>query len=146
MKFISSSNSLDSFELAILGYGKASTTWRDRNRLQCRFSTFWKQKADTQSAPLHTWELKRLLSGLRLLWSKTTNHVAVTFSEPGLSVEAKALPNDQFCLQIQLDRALTPAWHTYPDFPMEMDLFLSRNQLQEAIQDLSGAVASYPER
>ena len=93
MKFVSSSGTLDSFELAILGYSQATKTWRDRNRLQCRFSTSWRQKADTQSALLQTWEVKRLLSGLRSLWDKATNHVTLTFSEPGLSVEAKALPS-----------------------------------------------------
>ena len=146
MKFVSSSDSPDSFELAILGYSKATTTWRDRNRLQCRFSTFWRQKTDTQLARLHTWEVKRLLSGLRSLWNKATNHVALTFSEPGLSLEAKALPDDNYRLQIQLDRDLTPPWHTYSDFPLEVDILLSRSQLQEAIQELSGQVDSYPER
>lgn len=146
MKFVSSSGSLDSFELAIVGYGKTTKTWRDRNRLQCRFSTLWRQKTDTQSAPLHTWEVKRLLSGLRSLWNRATNYVDFTSSEPGLSVEAKALPNDKYRLQIQLDHALTPSWHAYPDFPVEMDILLSRAQLQEAIQELSGQVDSYPER
>ena len=146
MKLISSTGPPDSFELAILGYGKGATTWRDRNRLQCRFSTFWRQKADTQSAPLQTWEVNRLLTNLRSLWSKATDHIALSFSEPGLSMEAQALPDDQYRLQIQLDHALTPAWHTYPDFPMEMDILLSRHQLQEAIQDLSGQMDAYPER
>lgn len=146
MKIISSTGSFDSFELAILGYGKSVKTWRDRNRLQCRFSTFWRQKADIQSAPLQTWEVNRLLNNLRSLWSKATDHIALTFSEPGLSMEAQALPDDQYRLQIQLDHDLTPSWHTYPDFPMEMDILLSRHQLQEAIQDLSGQMATYPER
>ncbi|MFD2932995.1 WapI family immunity protein [Spirosoma flavum] len=146
MKFVSSSDSPDSFELAILGYGKTTSNWRDRNRLQCRFSTLWGQKTDIQSARLHTWEVKRLLSGLRSLWNKATNHVALTFSEPGLSLDAKALPDDKYRLQIQLGHNLTPAWHTYPDFPVEMDILLSRNQLQEAIQELSGQVDTYPER
>ncbi|UFH53237.1 hypothetical protein [Spirosoma sp. KNUC1025] len=146
MKFISSSDSIDSFEFAILGYGKTTTTWRDRNKLQCRFSTMWRQKSDTQLAPLQTWEVKRLLSGLRSLWTKAANYVTVTFSEPGLSVEAKALPDDKYRLQIQLDHKLIPSWHTYPDFPMEMDILLNRNQLQEAIQELSGQIDTYPER
>ncbi|SFC78057.1 WapI family immunity protein [Spirosoma endophyticum] len=146
MKLVSSSGTLDSFELAILGYGKATTTWRDRNRLQCRFSTFWRQKADTQSIPLQTWEVNRLLSGLRSLWNKATNHVALTFSEPGLSMEAKALPGDKYSLQIQLADTLTPSWHAYPDFPLEVDILLSRNQLQEAIHELSGELTTYPER
>lgn len=146
MKLVSSSGTSDSFELSILGYGKATTTWRDRNRLQCRFSTFWRQKTDTQSIPLHTWEVNRLLSGLRSLWNKATNHVALTFSEPGLSMEAKALPDDKYSLQIQLGDTLTPSWHVYPDFPLEVDILLSRNQLQEAIHELSGELTTYPER
>ncbi|AKD56772.1 WapI family immunity protein [Spirosoma radiotolerans] len=146
MKFISSANSLDSFEFAILGYGQATKSWRDRNRLQCRFSTFWRQQTDTQSARLHTWEVKRLLTGLRSLWNKATNHVALTFSEPGLSMHAKALSDDSYRLQIQLGHDLTPAWHEYPDFPVEMDIVLSRTQLQEAIQELSGQIETYPER
>ena len=146
MKFVSSVNSLDSFEFAILGYGQATKSWRDRNRLQCRFSTFWRQQADTQSARLHTWEVKRLLTGLRSLWNKATNHVALTFSEPGLSMDAKALSDDSYRLQIQLGHDLTPSWHDYPDFPVEMDLVLSRTQLHEAIQELSGQIETYPER
>lgn len=146
MKFVSSSNSLDSFELAILGYAKKTTTWRDRNRLQCRFSMLWRQQTDTQLARLHTWEVKRLLVGLRSLWNKATNHVALTFSEPGLSMAAKALPDDNYRLQIQLGHDLAPSWHAYPDFPLEMDILLSRTQLQEAIQELSGQVDTYPER
>ncbi len=146
MKFVSSSDSPGSFELAILGYGKTTTTWRDRNRLQCRFSTLWGQKADTQLARLHTWEVRRLLVGLRSLWNKATNHVALTFSEPGLSMDAKAIANDKYRLQIQLGHDLTPSWHEYPDFPLEMDIVLSRNQLQEAIKDLSNQVETFPER
>jgi hypothetical protein len=146
MKFVSSSGTRDSFELAILGYGKTTSSWRDRNRLQCRFSTLWRQQADTQSAKLHTWEVRRLLVGLRSLWDKATNHVALSFSEPGLRMDAKALPNEKYRLQIQLGHDLTPAWHAYPDFPVEMDILLSRTQLQEAIQELSGQVETYPER
>ena len=146
MKFTSSSGSPDAFELAIVGYGKATTTWRDRNQLQCRFSTFRGQKSDYQSLPLHTWEVKRLLSGLRSLWTKASSRVSLTFSEPGLCMEAKALTEDEYCLQIQLDHALTPSWHTYPGFPVEMDIFLNRKQLQEAIQELSSQMDAYPER
>ena len=146
MKFVSSTDSTDSFELAILGYGAVTTTWRDRNRLQCRFSTLWRQKTDTQLALLQTWEVKRMLVGLRSLWTKAANRMTIHFSEPGLSMEAQALPDDQYRLQIQLDGSLTPSWHDYPDFPLEVDILLNRNQLQEAIQDLSGQVASYPER
>lgn len=143
MKLISSAGS---FELSILGYGKSTANWRDRNRLQCQVSTHWRQQADTQSAPLHTWEVNRLLKGLSALWEKAVNHVVLTFSEPGLSLEATALPDDKYRLHIQLDHALTPAWHLYPEFPVEMNLMLSRKQLQQAIQDLSGEVATFPER
>ncbi|MBD2704908.1 hypothetical protein IC229_30025 [Spirosoma sp. BT702] len=146
MKLISSSGSLDSFELSILGYGTASTTWRDRNRLQCRVSTFWRQKSDTQSAPLQTWEVKRLLSGLRSLWNKAANRITFNFSEPGLSMEAKTMAENTYQLQIQLGHSLKPAWDAYPDVPIEVTILLDRNQLQEAIQDLSGQVATYPER
>lgn len=143
MKLISPSGS---FELSILGYGKKVANWRDRNSLQCRFSTLWRQQTDTQSAPLHTWEVNRLLNGLRSLWNKAANRMTLSFVEPGLSLEATALPDENYRLQIQLDRTLTPSWHTYPDFPMEMDILLDRGQLQEAIQDLSGQLANYPER
>jgi hypothetical protein len=135
-----------SFELSIVGYSQKTANWRDRNKLQCRFSTFWGQKGDTQSLPLQTWEISRLLTNLRSLSNKVVNRIDLTFSEPGLSVEAVTLPNGNYRLQIQLDHALTPSWHTYPDFPMEMDMVLTRNQLQEAIQSLSEQLASYPER
>ncbi|AQG78494.1 hypothetical protein [Spirosoma montaniterrae] len=143
MKFTSS---LGSFELSIVGYGKKVSNWRERNRLQCRFSTHWRQQTDTQSVPLQTWEVSRLLSGLRSLWNKAANHIELTFTNPGLSVEATALPNEQYRLQIQLDNELTPSWHQYPDFPVSMDMTLNRNQLQEAIKDLSGQLAAFPER
>jgi hypothetical protein len=143
MKFISSTGS---FELSILGYGNTTTTWRDRNKLSCRFSTLWRQRSHIQSAPLQTWEVKRLLSGLRSLWNKASNHVALNFSNPGLSVEGKALSGEQYQLQIQLDNALTSDWHAYPDFPVEFDITLDRAQLQEAIQELSGQLETYPER
>jgi hypothetical protein len=143
MKFISSSGS---FEFSIVGYGNKTTNWRERNNLRCRVSTIWRQQHDSQATPLQTWEVRRLVSSLRSLWNKAVNHVALTFSEPGLSVEATALPGDNYKLQIQLDHALTPAWHAYPDFPLEMDMLLNRKQLDEAIQDLSGQLASYPER
>lgn len=146
MKFVSSSDSPDAFELAILGYGTLTNTWRDRNLLQCRFSMFRGKQSDYHSAPLQTWEIKRLLTGLRSLWSKAASRLTLTFSEPGLCMDARALPNDAYQLQIQLDHALTPSWHTYPDFPVEMDICLSRTQLQEAIQELSSQVESYPER
>ena len=135
-----------SFELSILGYGSDVTNWRERNSLLCRLSTKWSQKTDSQSLPMKTWEVKRLLNALKLLWNKAANHIDVTFAEPGLSVEATALPDDRYRLQIQLDHALTPAWHSYPDFPVELDLLLDRSQLQAAIGELSGQLASYPER
>ena len=143
MKLLSSSGS---FELSILGYGSEVTNWRERNSLLCRFSTKWRQQTDSQAVPLKTWEVNRLLTGLRSLWSRAVSHVDVTFSEPGLSVEATALPDENYELQIQLDHALTPSWHGYPDFPVAISLLLSRMQLQEAIRDLSGQLASYPER
>lgn len=146
MKLVSSSDSHNSFELAILGYGETAKTWRDRNQLQCRFSTFWNKRADIQLFPMHTWELNRLLRGLSSLWSKVTNHLAITFSEPGLSLEAKALPDGKYRLQILLDHAFTPTWHMYPDFPVEMDIVLNQSQLQEAIKELSDQLATYPER
>ncbi|MFD2570589.1 hypothetical protein ACFSUS_08095 [Spirosoma soli] len=143
MKFLSPSGS---FELSIVGYGKKETNWRDRNRLQCRFSTFWRQQRDTQSALLQTWEVSRLLNGLQSLWNKATNHITLSFSEPGLSLEATALSDDTYRVQIQLDHDLAPSWHPYPDFPMEMSMLLNRAQLRKAVQDLSGQLATYPER
>ena len=110
------------------------------------FPRFGDRRLIHSLARLHTWEVKRLLIGLRALWNKATNHVALTFSEPGLSMDAKAMPNDKYRLQIQLGHDLTPSWHEYPDFPLEMDIMLSRNQLQEAIQDLSGQIETFPER
>ena len=143
MQFISSSGS---FEFSILGYGPKTTNWRERNNLRCRVSTMWRQHTDSQSTPLQTWEVRRVLSSLRSLWGKAANHVALTFSEPGLSVEASALPGGNYRLKIQLDHALTPNWHIYPDFPLEMDMLLSRSELDAAIQDLSGQLAVFPER
>lgn len=143
MKLLSPSGS---FELSILGYSSEIANWRERNNLLCRFSTNWRQQTDSQSAPLKTWEVNRLLNGLRSLWSRAVSHVGFTFSEPGLSVEATALPDEKYRLQIQLDHTLTPSWHRYPDFPVELNMLLNRAQLQEAIRDLSGELASYPER
>ena len=143
MKILFSSGS---FELSILGYSSEGANWRDRNNLLCRFSTNWRQQSDSQSVPLKTWEVNRLLSGLRSLWNRAASHIDFTFSEPGLSVEATALPNEKYRLQIQLDHALRPSWHSYPDFPVELNMLLNRTQLQEAIRDLSGQLASYPER
>ncbi|MCK8492591.1 MULTISPECIES: WapI family immunity protein [Spirosoma] len=143
MKFISSAGS---FEFSIVGYGAKTTNWRERNNLQCQVSTIWRQHHDSQATPLQTWEVQRLLSGLRSLSHKAANHITLTFSQSGLSLDATALPGDKYRLQIQLDHALTPAWHPYPDFPLEMDMVLNRKQLDEAIRDLSGQLATYPER
>ena len=143
MKLLSSSGS---FELSILGYGNEVSTWHERNNLLCRFSTKWRQQTDSQSVPLKTWEVSRLVNGLKSLWSRTVNRIDFTFSEPGLSVEAIALSNEKYQLQIQLDHGLTPSWHSYPGFPVELNVLLNRTQLQEAIQDLSNQLASYPER
>ncbi|WP_128543885.1 WapI family immunity protein [Larkinella soli] len=138
--------STGSFELLIKGYGRKSTNWRERNSLLCELSTQWQEESHKQSAPLHTWEINRLINGLKLLWKRAVPHVTLTFSEPGLSMEAAALPDEQFHLQIQLDRAMAPSWHPYPDFPLLLDLTLTRNQLREAIRDLSLQLSSYPER
>ncbi|QKZ15308.1 hypothetical protein [Spirosoma sp. KUDC1026] len=140
------SSSTGTFELAILGYGHKSSNWRDRNRLQCQVSTNWLKQVDSQSAPLQTWEVGRLLSGLRSLWDKATTHLVMTFAESGLSLEAIAMPNDKYRLQIQLNNALMPNWHAYPDFPLQMDMLLNRPQLQAAINDLASQAAIYPER
>lgn len=143
MKLLSS---YGSFELSILGYGNEVASWHGQNSLLCRFSTNWRQQSDTQSVPLKTWEVSRLVNGLRSLWNRAVSHIDFTFSEPGLSVEATALPNEKYQLQIQLDHQLTPSWHSYPGFPVELNVLLNRAQLQEAIQDLSNQLASYPER
>lgn len=140
------SSSSGSFELSILGYGSEVASWRERNNLLCRFSTNWRQQTDSHSVPLKTWEVSRLVNGLRSLWNRAVNHIDFTFSVPGLSVEATALPNEKYQLQIQLDHGLTPSWHGYPGFPVELNVLLNRAQLQEAIQDLSSQLASYPER
>lgn len=140
------SSSTGSFELQIIGYGVKGSGWRDRNSLLCELSTEWQQKLYKQSAPLQTWEIKRLINGLKLLGNRAINHVTVSFAEPGLNVEAAALPNEQYHLQIQLDHALTPSWHPYPDFPLLMDITLTRFQLREAIRDLVRQLALFPER
>ncbi|GAB3746869.1 WapI family immunity protein [Spirosoma pomorum] len=140
------SSSTGTFELAILGYGQKASNWRDRNRLQCQVSTKWSKQADSQATPLQTWEVGRLLRGLRSLWEKAADHLVMTFAESGLSLEAVAMPNNKYRLQIQLNNALTPNWHAYPDFPLQMDMLLSRTQLQTAINDLARQAAVYPER
>lgn len=134
-----------SFELSILGYSEKTANWRDRNKLRCRISTLWRKQYDSQAAPLQTWEVSRLLTGLQAIWNKAAWHLTLSFNT-GLSLDLTALTNDNYRLQIQLDRTLTPVWHPYPDFPLELDLLLSQTQLAEAIQDLSGQLASYPER
>ncbi|MGM9508257.1 WapI family immunity protein [Larkinella sp. GY13] len=139
-------SSTGSFELSIKGYGVKATNWRERNSLLCELSTEWQKESYTQSAPLQTYEIKRLINGLKLLWSRAINHVTVSFSEPGLNVEASSLPNEQYRLQIQLDGTLTPSWHPYPDFPLLMDVTLTRFQLREAIRDLVNQLALFPER
>jgi hypothetical protein len=106
----------------------------------------WRQQVDTQAAPMRTWEVQRLVNVLRSLWSKATNRVSMSFAEPGLAVDGVALPNDQYRLHIQFGQSITPTWHQYPDFPLEMDMLLSRKQLQEAIQELSMQLDTYPEQ
>jgi hypothetical protein len=39
-----------------------------------------------------------------------------------------------------------PNWHSYPDFPLQMDMLLSHSQLQTAISDLARQADTYPER
>ncbi|GAB3258730.1 hypothetical protein GCM10027347_22280 [Larkinella harenae] len=139
-------NSTGSFELAIKGYGIQGSNWRDRNSLQCELSTEFQKKLHTQLTPLQTWEIKRLINGLKLLWNRAIPHVTVSFAEPGLNVEASSLPNEQYHLQIQLDHALTPSWHPYPEFPCLLDVTLTRFQLREAIRDLVRQLDLFPER
>lgn len=143
MKLISSTGS---FELSIKGYGVKGSSWRDRNSLLCELSTEFQKQLYTQSAPLQTWEIKRLINGLKLLWNRAIPHVTVSFTEPGLNVEASSLPNEQYRLQIQLDHALIPSWHPYPEFPLLLDVTLTRFQLREVIRDLGRQLALFPER
>ncbi|MFC5408673.1 hypothetical protein ACFPMF_05105 [Larkinella bovis] len=139
-------SSTGSFELSIKGYGVKGTSWRDRNSLLCELSTEWQKEIYTQSAPLQTWEIKRLINGLKLLWNRAIPHLTVSFSEPGLNVEASSLPNELYLLQIQLDHTLMPDWHPYPEFPVLLDITLTRYQLREAIRDLVSQLALFPER
>lgn len=134
------------FQLSILGYGEQSGGWRDRNVLRCLVSTKWATRSDSQNAPLQTYDVHRLLGGLKSVWKRVSRHLTITFPQPGLSFDVTALPNEQYRLQVQFSNGLLPAWHPYPDFPLEMDLTLSREQLGDAIQALSGELASYPER
>ncbi len=144
MKFTSST---DSFELAILGYGNQTRNWRDRNHLNCRVSASWQhQPGSDQPAPLQTWEVSRLLCGLQSLLNQTTTYVNLTTAESGLSVEVSALPGDTYRVQVQFDHALTPCWHTYPDFPVEMNMTLNRGQLSQAAQELADEMAQFPQR
>lgn len=144
MKFTSATNS---FELAILGYGSQTRNLRDRNHLNCRVVASWQhQPGSDQSAPLQTWEVNRLLGGLQSLLDQTTTHITLTTAESGLSVEVSARSNDTYWLQVQLDHALTPGWHLYPDFPVEMSMILSRCQLSQAAQELADEVALFPQR
>ncbi|MGA0560549.1 WapI family immunity protein [Larkinella sp. VNQ87] len=135
-----------SFQLSIKGYGVKGTHWRDRNSLQCELSTEWQKQFHTQLAPLQTWEIKRLINGLKLLVSRAVNHVTISFNEPGLNVEAKSLSNESFHLQIQLDHSMAPSWHPYPDFPLLVDVTLTRIQLRDIIRDLVRQLALFPER
>ena len=144
MKFISPT---DSFELAILSYGNQTRNWRDRNHLNCRVLASWQhQPISDQSTPLQTWEVSRLLDGLQSLLNQTTTYVNLTTAESGLSVEVSALPGDAYRVQVQLNQALTPCWHIYPDFPVEMNMTLSRWQLSQAAQELAGEIAQFPQR
>ncbi len=139
-------SSTSSFELSINGYTAQTANWRERNSLSCNISTMWRQQRDTQAAPMHTWEVRRLVNVMKSLWSKAANRASMSFASPGLAVDGVALPNDQYRLHFQFSQSITPAWHPYPDFPLEMDMLLSHKQLQEAIQELSTQLAIYPER
>lgn len=140
------SSTTGSFRLSIMGYGIDPANWRDRNRLRCQVATRWFKQRDIQVAPLQTWEVNRLIDNLQSLWNRLTSHVSITFAEPGLSFDATALPDEKYRVHIQLDHALTPAWHPYADFPLELTLHLNRLQLRKAIRDLTHQLASYPER
>ncbi len=139
-------SSLGSFELSILGYSQQGSNWRGRNNLNCRVSTLWQKNTDTQTAPLQTYELARLLTDLEALLSRRTSRISTNFAEPGLSVDISALPNQTYACQIQLDHDLTPSWNAYPDFPVEMSMVLTRIQLEEVISQLSRQLAAFPER
>ncbi|OIN59627.1 WapI family immunity protein [Arsenicibacter rosenii] len=139
-------SSLGSFELSILGYSQQGTNWRDRNNLNCRVSTLWQKNTDTQTAPLQTYELARLLTDLQALLYRKINRISTNFSEPGLSVDISVLPNQTYSCQIQLDHDLTPSWNTYPDFPVEMNMILTRAQLEEMVNQLSRQLTAFPER
>jgi hypothetical protein len=139
-------SSTGTFEFRIIGYTPEDTDWRDRNSVLCELSTVSNQKTHTQETPMRTWELNRLLENLRQVADHPTNHLNLDFSEPGLSMALLALPDDQYQLQVQLDHDLTPSWHPYDDFPCQMDITLSRQQLQEAIHDLARQLEAYPER
>lgn len=135
-----------SFELLIRGYGRTGTNWWERNSLTCELLTESKQALHKQLAHLQTWEVTRLIDGLQQLWSRAANRLTLTFAEPGLSVDATTLPNETYRLQIQLDHALKPSWHPYPDFPLQLNSTVTRQQLREAIQDLVNQLACFPER
>jgi len=139
-------SSLGSFELSILGYSQQGSNWRERNNLHCQVSTLWQKHTDTQTTPLQTYELSRLLTGLQALSSRKSSHISMNFSEPGLSVDISLLPNQSYLFQIQLDHGLTPSWNAYPDFPVEMDMTLTRSQLQDVISQLSKQLDAFPER
>ncbi|QJD80238.1 WapI family immunity protein [Spirosoma rhododendri] len=138
-------SSTGSFELSITGYAAQAANYRERSNLSCRISTMWRQQADTQAASMRTWEVQRLVNVLKSLSSKAANRVSMLFAQPGLAVDGMALPNDQYRLNIQFGQSITPTWHQYPDFPLEMDMLLSKSQLEKAIQELSTQLDTYPE-
>ncbi|MGV3560621.1 WapI family immunity protein [Larkinella arboricola] len=135
-----------SFELLIKGYGLKATNWRERNSLLCELSTERQHERCKRSAPLQTYEIRQLINNLKQLWNRASNHVTVSFAEPGLNMEASSLPNGNYHLQIQLDHSLTPTWHPYPDFPLQLNVTLTRFQLREAIRDLARQLSLFPER
>ncbi|WP_234733759.1 WapI family immunity protein [Tellurirhabdus bombi] len=139
-------SSTGTFEFKIIGYSPEDADWRDRNSLLCELSTVSNQEKHTQETPIRTWELNRLLENLQKIANQSSSHLTLNFSEPGLSMELVALPAEQYHLQVQLDHDLTPSWHPYNDFPCQLEITLSRQQLQEAIHDLARQLEAYPER
>jgi hypothetical protein len=138
--------STGSFELLIKGYNRRTAHWRERNSLSCELLTHSQKTTHRQLAALQTWELKRLIDGLKLVWNRTVGHQTMTFAEPGLSVDATAMPNQHYQVAVQLDHALAPSWHPYPDFPLQLNSLLTHQQLSDAIQDLTQQLALFPER
>jgi|GEM_PF-1626367 len=136
------SSSTGSFELRIQGYGPKEIHGRERHSLLCELSTQREERTFIQQTPLKTWEINRLLNGLRLLSKRVVTHQTLTLAQPGVSVNARALPDQQYQVLILLTNPQTPSWYPYPESGCLMDATLSRQQLKEAIKDLSRQLAS----